>query len=58
MAPRIAAVVAIALAWVPLPAYTWFTPPEPLVSYMLWSACLMFVIATRRLAIGSHFLSS
>ncbi len=50
---RIAAILAIALAWLPLPAYTWFKPPEPIASYMLWSVCLMITIALRRLAIGA-----
>src|SRR5262249_50884161 len=50
---RIIVVAAIGLAWVPLPAFTQFKPPEPLASYMLWSAVLMLALALHRLLCDS-----
>jgi hypothetical protein len=49
MLKRVIAVAAISLAWVPLPAALWFHWPEPFGSYMLWSVCLMLVLAVMRL---------
>jgi hypothetical protein len=49
MARRITVILAIALAWVPLPAALWFHWPEPFGSYMLWSACLMLGLSVVRL---------
>lgn len=46
---RVIAIAAIVLAWVPLPAALWFHWPEPFGSYMLWSVCLMLVLAVMRL---------
>jgi hypothetical protein len=46
---RIVMIAAIAMAWLPLPAFPSFRPPEPIASYMLWSAVLMTGLALHRL---------
>jgi hypothetical protein len=45
-----AAAVAIAFAWVPLPALQWLTMPEPINSHILISTILILVIGLARLA--------
>lgn len=41
--------IAIALAWLPLPALVWLHIPEPLNSMMLWSCCIFLAFGVRRL---------
>jgi hypothetical protein len=42
--------VAIAFAWVPLPALQWLTMPEPINSHILISTILILTIGLARLA--------